>query len=64
MISILIVDSQKSVRARLEYLIKSTSDFQLIGTAEDGLSAIAKVEALQPNVVLLEVLLQKLKTNL
>lgn len=55
MIGILIVDPQKSVRARLEDLVNSTPDFQLIGTAEDGFSAIAKVDALRPNIVLLNI---------
>ncbi|WP_052055443.1 response regulator [Myxosarcina sp. GI1] len=55
MIGILIVDPQKSVRARLEEIINSTADFQLIGTAEDGFGAIAKVDALRPDIVLLNI---------
>ncbi len=55
MIGILIVDPQKSVRARLKEIINSTADFQLIGTAEDGFGAIAKVDALRPDIVLLNI---------
>ena len=54
MINILIVDDQKSVRARLEYLIQSVADFNVIGLAENGSDAISKVKSLQPDVVLLD----------
>lgn len=54
MINILIVDAQKSVRARLEYLIQSVADFNVIGIAENGSDAIAKVKLLQPDIVLLD----------
>ncbi len=54
MINILIVDDQKSVRARLEYLIQSVADFNVIGIAENGSDAIAKVKLLQPDIVLLD----------
>lgn len=54
MINILIVDDQKSVRARLEYLIQSIADFNVIGIAENGSDAIATVRVLQPDIVLLD----------
>ena len=54
MINVLIVDDQKSVRARLEYLVQSVADFNVIGIAENGTSAIALVKLLQPDVVLLD----------
>jgi len=54
MINILIVDDQKSVRARLEYLIQSITDFNVIGIAENGSDAIAQVQLLQPDIVLLD----------
>lgn len=54
MINILIVDDQKSVRARLEYLVQSVADFNVIGIAENGSDAIAKVKLLQPDIVLLD----------
>jgi hemolysin D len=54
MISILIVDDQKIVRAKLEYLIESIPDFQVIGTADNGLDAIAQAKTLMPDVVLLD----------
>ncbi len=54
MIRILIVDDQKSVRARLKHLVESTSDCQVVGTAEDGLDALEQVKKLQPDIVLLD----------
>jgi DNA-binding NarL/FixJ family response regulator/multidrug efflux pump subunit AcrA (membrane-fusion protein) len=54
MIRILIVDDQKSVRARLKHLVESTSDCQVVGTAEDGFGAIEQVKNLQPDIVLLD----------
>ncbi len=55
MIRILIVDDQKSVRARLEYLVKSIPDFQVVGLAENGLEALCYAKMLQPEVVLLNI---------
>jgi hemolysin D len=54
MISILIVDDQKFVRARLECLIESISDFQVVGIADNGLDAIAQAKTLMPDIVLLD----------
>ena len=54
MIKILIVDDQKSVRTRLEYLVKSVSDFKVVGIADNGLDAIACAKNLQPDIVLLD----------
>ncbi|AFZ35278.1 response regulator receiver protein [Stanieria cyanosphaera PCC 7437] len=54
MIKILIVDDQKFVRARLECLVNSISDFKLIGLANNGLDAIAFAKELHPDIVLLD----------
>ena len=54
MINILIVDDQKSVRARLEYLVQSVADFNVIGIAENGSDAVSQVKLLQPDIVLLD----------
>ena len=54
MISILIVDDQKSVRARLEYLINSVADFKVAGIAKNGLEAIYCAASLQPDIILLD----------
>ena len=55
MINILIVDDQKSVRARLEYLLRSVVHFEIVGTAQNAIEAISKVKMFQPDVVLLDV---------
>ena len=60
MINILIVDDQKSVRARLEYFVQSVADFNVIGVAENGSDAISKVKSLQPDVVLLDMEMPKI----
>ena len=60
MISILIVDDQKFVRARLECLIESIPDFQVIGVADNGLDAIAQAKALIPDIVLLNLEIRQL----
>lgn len=54
MIRILIVDDQKTVRESLKALLKLTPDLQVIGTADNGQEAIAKVGRLFPDVVLVD----------
>ena len=54
MIKILIVDDQKSVRARLEYLVDSVASFEVVGIAENGIEAISYAATLQPDVILLD----------
>ena len=60
MIKILIVDDQKSVRARLEYLVDSVADFEVVGTAENGIEATSLAATLQPDIVLLDMEMPKI----
>jgi HlyD family secretion protein len=53
-IRILIVDDQNFARQRLKILLKSELDFYLVGDAHDGSTAIEKISALQPDVVLMD----------
>lgn len=53
--SVLIVDDSKLVRQVLIDLIASSGEFRVAGEAEDGLDAIRKVHALNPDVVTLDV---------
>ena len=53
-IRILIVDDQNFARQRLQILLKSEPDFYLVGDAHDGSTAIEKISALQPDVVLMD----------
>ncbi|MGF1541087.1 MAG: response regulator [Pleurocapsa sp.] len=53
-IKVLIVDDQKMIREGLKALIKLETDIEIVGVAENGQEAIASVEALSPNVVLMD----------
>jgi DNA-binding NarL/FixJ family response regulator/uncharacterized protein involved in exopolysaccharide biosynthesis len=54
MIRILLVDDQRSIREALRVMLDSAPDFQVVGTAGDGHTAIEQVELLQPDVVLID----------
>jgi two-component system chemotaxis response regulator CheB len=53
--SVLIVDDSRLVRQMLVDLLESSGEFRVAGEAEDGLDAIRKVHALDPDVVTLDV---------
>ena len=55
MIRILLVDDQKLVRQGLKAMLSLESDLEIVGTAENGEEAIAQVETLQPDIVLMDV---------
>jgi DNA-binding NarL/FixJ family response regulator len=60
MIRILLVDDQIIIRQGLRSLLESQADFQIVGEAENGKSAIALVEQLydtpeQPDLILMDV---------
>lgn len=54
-IRILLVDDQGTVRRGLRMRLALEPDFEVVGEAEDGAAAIKMVEALAPNVVLMDV---------
>jgi DNA-binding NarL/FixJ family response regulator/uncharacterized protein involved in exopolysaccharide biosynthesis len=54
MIRILLVDDQKTVRESIRAWLEPEVDFEVIGTASDGHSAIEQVELLKPDVVLID----------
>ena len=53
-IQVLIVDDQKMIREGLKALIKTENDIDIIGVAENGEDAVKQVEALNPDVVLMD----------
>ncbi len=53
-IRVLIVDDQKMIREGLKALIKLEKDIKVVGVAENGTQALAKVETLSPDVVLMD----------
>ncbi|MGL6343016.1 MAG: response regulator, partial [Waterburya sp.] len=60
MIRILLVDDQTIIRQGLRSLLESQADFQIVGEADNGKSAIATVEQLydtpeQPDLILMDV---------
>jgi DNA-binding NarL/FixJ family response regulator len=52
---ILLVDDESDVRAAVRQLIELQTTFDVIGEASDGREALDLVEALQPDVVLMDV---------
>ena len=55
MIRILLVDDQKMIREALKMSLEPETDFQIIGTADNGISALEQVEKLQPDIVLMNI---------
>jgi len=53
--SVLVVDDSRLVRQMLSDLLRSSAEFRVAGEAEDGLDAIRKVHALNPDLVTLDV---------
>ena len=59
-IRLLIVDNHPIVREGLRMLLSDESDIAVIGEAADGLSAFELTAQLNPDVVLMDVVLEKL----
>lgn len=55
MIRILLVDDQHLIRQGLKTLLELEPDLQVVGESENGENAIALVEELQPDVVLMDI---------
>ncbi len=55
MINLLIVEDQKTILQLLKSYLERESDLRIVGIAGDGQTAIAKVERLRPDVVLMDV---------
>jgi DNA-binding NarL/FixJ family response regulator len=60
MIRILIVDDLLTIREILSQSLANISDFEIVGTASDGFSAIEKIESLKPDLILMDVEMPKL----
>ncbi|MEO7285947.1 MAG: response regulator transcription factor, partial [Jatrophihabitantaceae bacterium] len=54
MITVLLVDDHRLVRAGLQTLLATAEDVEVIGEAPDGQQAIEAVASLQPDVVLMD----------
>jgi len=55
MIRLLLVDDQSLIRRGMKALLKTDNDLDVVGEADNGAVAIAIVEALQPDVMLMDV---------
>jgi Response regulator containing a CheY-like receiver domain and an HTH DNA-binding domain len=54
MIHLLICDDQSIVTAGLSTILGSSPEIEVIGTASDGVEAVQKAEALQPEIILMD----------
>lgn len=59
-IGVLIVDDQELFRAGVSVIIDAQPDMQVVGTAADGTQAVAQVDALAPDVVLMDIRMPEL----
>ena len=55
MIRLLIVDDHTVVRQGLSMLFGTVDDIEVVGTAADGIVALTQVDALTPDVVLMDI---------
>ena len=53
-IRIVIVDDQKFVRCLIESILKTQKNFEIVGFADNGKTAISQVELLKPDIVLID----------
>jgi DNA-binding NarL/FixJ family response regulator len=56
-IRVLIADDHALFREGLGVILSQQEDLEVVGEAKDGIEALSKVEALQPDVLLLDVLM-------
>jgi DNA-binding NarL/FixJ family response regulator len=57
MIKIILADDHNIVRKGLKALLSSEEDFEIIGEAKNGLEAVTLVEKLQPDILVLDLLM-------
>lgn len=55
MVSIIVVDDQKIIREGIKSLLANQTEIKIVADASNGKDALAKIEQLQPDVVLLDI---------
>ncbi|MEM7595120.1 MAG: response regulator transcription factor [Cyanobacteria bacterium P01_A01_bin.83] len=59
-IKILLADDQRLIREGIKAILKQEPKIKVVGTAQDGKSAIAQVKKLQPDIVLIDIEMPKM----
>jgi NarL family two-component system response regulator LiaR len=59
-IRVLIVDDHEIVRKGIRALLATKRDIQVIGEARDGVEAVAQAKTLQPDVILMDLMMPKM----
>lgn len=55
MIYVLVVDDQNLVRQAIQMNLEAESDLEVVGSAEDGVTALEQIELLNPDIVILDI---------
>jgi DNA-binding NarL/FixJ family response regulator len=55
MITVLLVDDHASIRKSLRYLLEATGDIQVLGTASNGVEAVAQASSHCPDVAVIDI---------
>ena len=59
-IRVLIVDDHTIVRKGIKALLAETSDIQVVGEAENGLEAVDQFKLIEPDIILMDLLMPKM----
>lgn len=59
-IRILLIDDQTTIRQALQILLEQEPGFEIVGGAADGIKGLAMVEALQPDIALVDIEMPKM----
>lgn len=57
MVNIILADDHNIVRKGLQAILSGESDFKIVGEASDGLETVEKVQQLQPDILVLDIMM-------